>query len=283
MEFPGKDINARLIDLVRIAVSKYATTEIPDFDEIRASLGLDVKEGQLPLVIDGALEGRTIIVNSRVQNKERKKFTQFHEVTHHLIKEDGELIAILHDATFNQNGEFKRQLERLCNIGAAEFLMPRDKFTKLYKEKGFNVELIPIASINFETSAIATTIQLAQVAPHSCITAICEYGLIPNETSPAQGDFLKQVDYTSTKKLHVVYSASSPSMKYWLARYTRIPDNHPINQAFSQAQPLDEKTHIPFPSGKKVPCYCEALPDKGRVYAMFHLTPPPNPNQLTFF
>ena len=283
MEFPGKDINARLIDLVRIAVSKYATTEIPDFDEIRASLGLDVKEGQLPLVIDGALEGRTIIVNSRVQNKERKKFTQFHEVTHHLIKEDGELIAILHDATFNQNGEFKRQLERLCNIGAAEFLMPREKFTKIYEEKGFNVELIPFATSYFESSAIATTIQLAQIAPHSCITAICEYGLIPNETSPAQGDFLKQLDYTSTKKLHIVYSASSPTAKYWLARYTRIPDDHLIHQAFRQSQSLEGESYVPFRTGKQPPCYCETLLDKDRVYVLFHRGPPPNPNQLTFF
>ena len=39
--------------------------------------------------------------------------------------------------------------------------MPREKFTKLYKAKGFNVELIPFAANYFESSAIATTIQLA--------------------------------------------------------------------------------------------------------------------------
>ena len=79
----------------------------------------------------------------------------------------------------------KNNLERLCNIGAAEFLMPREEFTKLYKEKGFNVELIPFAANHFGSSTIATTIQLAQVAPNSCITAICECGLIPNETAPS--------------------------------------------------------------------------------------------------
>ena len=59
----------------------------------------------------------------------------------------------------------KDKLERLCNIGAAEFLMPREKFTKLYEEKGFNVELIPFSASYFESSAIATTIQLAQDCP----------------------------------------------------------------------------------------------------------------------
>ena len=108
---------------------------------------------------------------------------EFHEVTHHLINQNGELISEIHDATLNQEGEFDRQVERLCNIGAAEFLMPREKFTKLYKEKGFNVELIPFAASCFGSSTIATTIQLAQIAPNSCITAICEHGLVPNKAA----------------------------------------------------------------------------------------------------
>ena len=284
MEFPGKDINAHVIKLVRDTVRKYTSTELPDFDEICAGLGLNVREVPLPPERDGLMDKqRAILVNSRIQNQERKQFTRFHEVMHHLIDRDEELISILNEATWGQDGEYDRQIERLCNIGAAEFLMPREKFTKLYKEKGFNVELIPVAAIDFKSSAIATTIQLAQIAPHSCITAICEYGLIPNETSPAQGDFLKQVDYTSTKKLHVVYSASSPSMKYWLARYTHIPDNHIIHQAFRQSQSLEGESYVPFRTGKQPPCYCETLLDKDRVYVLFHRVPPPNPNQLTFF
>ena len=282
MEFPVKDINAHVFKLVRDTVRKYASTEIPDFDEICAGLGLDVKEISLSAESDGLMNRKsTILVNCRMQSQERKQFTRFHEVMHYLIDGDEELISLLHEATWGPDGEFDRQVERLCNIGAAEFLMPREKFLELYEENGFNVELIPAAASHFGSSAIATTIQLAQVAPHSSITVICEYGLIPNETSLAQGDFLKQVDYTSTKKLHVVYSASSPATKYWLARYTCIPDNHLINQAYSQGQLLEEETYVPFPSGKKMPCYCEALPHRDRVYVLFHLTPRPNPDQLS--
>lgn len=282
MDFPGNDINAHVIKLVRNAVSSYAATENPDFDDLCTGLGLDVKEGQLPPEREGMIEGRTIVINSRIQSQERKQFTRFHEVMHYLIDRDEELISILHDATWGQNGEFKRQLERLCNIGAAEFLMPREKFIELYKERGFNVELIPAATSYFKSSEIATTIQLAQVAPHSCITAICEFGLIPNETSQAQGDFFEQEDYTFKTKLHVVYSASSPSMKYWLARYTNIPGDHLIHQALRQSQPLEGDSYVPFRTGKQLPCYCETLPDKNRVYVLFHWDSPPNPNQMTF-
>ena len=280
------DIKARVIKLVRNTVRKYASTEIPDFDEVRSGLGLVVKEVPLPPKVNGAIEGRTILINSRIQNKERKQFTRFHEVTHHLIDEDEELISVLHDVTWDQNGEYERQVERLCNIGAAEFLMPREEFTKLYKEKGFSVELIPFAANHFESSAIATTIQLAQVAPNSCITAICEFGLISNKTARSQGDLFDEKNRTPKPKLHVVYSASSPVTKYWLARGTNIPNDHLIHQAFLEAQHLEGESYIPFRSGNQMPCDCEALPDKdrNRVYALFHMIPPPNPNpdQLTF-
>ena len=162
--------------------------------------------------------------------------------------------------------------------------MPREEFAKLYKEKGFSVELIPFAANYFGSSAIATTVQLAQVAPNSCITAICEYGLLPNETAQSQSDLFDEENRTPKPKLHVVYSASSPATKYWLARGTNIPDAHLINQAFLEAQHLEGESHVPFRSGNQMPCDCEALPDKDRVYVLFHLTPPPNPNpdQLTF-
>ena len=275
------DINAHVIKLVRNTVRKYAPTEIPDFDEVRSGLGLVVKEGPLPPGTDGAIEEKTIFINSQIQSKERKQFTRFHEITHHLIDEDEELISMLHDATWDQNGEYERQVERLCNIGAAEFLMPREEFTKLYKEKGFSVELIPFAANHFGSSAIATTVQLAQVAPNSCLTAICEYG---NETARFQSDLFDKENRTPKPKLHVVYSASSPATKYWLAKGTNIPNDHLIHQAFLEAQHLEGESYVPFRSGNQMPCDCEALPDKDRVYVLFHLTPPPNPNpdQLTF-
>ena len=287
MQFPISDINTHVIRLVRDTVREYASTEIPDFDEICFGLGLDVKEVPLSPERDGMIiNQRTILINSSIQSQERKRFTQFHEVMHHLIDEDEELISVLHDATWDQNGEYERQIERLCNIGAAEFLMPREEFTKLYKEKGFNVELIPFAANHFRSSAIATTIQLAQIAPNSCITAICEYGSILHETAPAQKHLFNKEDATPKTKLHVVYSASSPTMKYGLARGTNIPDDHLIHQAFLEAQHLEGESYVPFRSGNRLPCYCEALPDtdKNRVYALFHLIRPPNsnPDQLTF-
>ena len=284
MQFSVNNMEAHVIRLVRNLVERWTSTKPLCFNQICAVLGLNVEEGLLPSKVDGILQGSKILINSRIQNKERKQFTRFHEITHHLINEDEELIAMLHDMPWSRDNEYEIQLEKLCNIGAAEFLMPREEFKQLFKEKGFNVELIPFAANYFESSTIATTIQLAQIAPNSCIIAICECELIPNETAQSQRHFFYGGNSTPKPKLHVVYSASSPATKYWLARDTNIPDDHLIHQAFLEAQSLEGDSYVPFRSGKKMPCNCEALPDGNRIYALFHLTPPPNPNpdQLTF-
>ena len=274
------DLKGHVIKLVQNTVGEYSSTEEPNFDEICFGLGLDVKEGLLPPEIDGMCKDRTIFINSGIQCEERKRFTQFHEVVHYLLNEDGELISKLHDLPFNQNGEHERQIEKFCNIGAAEFLMPSKVFTKLYKEREFNVGLILYAARYFKSSVIATTIQLAQVAPHSCITAMCERGLIPNDTALVQNQLFGRKKLPAKRKLHVVYSAPSPATKYCLAKYTEIPREHLINQAFLKSQSVEGESYVPFRSGKKMPCTCEALADGDRIYVLFHLTPPPNPDQL---
>ena len=277
-------LNRHVIKLVRDTVKEYSSSEKPNFDEICSGLGLDVKVGELPTGIDGSQKDKTIIINSRIRNEKRKRFTQFHEVTHYLIEKDGDLYSELHEYTINQENGFKKPLETLCNVGAAEFLMPSKEFTELYKKRGFNVQLIPFASKHFRSSTIAATIQLAQVAPNRCIAVICEKGLIPNDKVSSKAPLLTAENQSRKKpKLHVVYSASSPAASNrWLAKYTVFPDDHIINQAFSQSKMLEGECDIPFPRWQE--SYpCEALPYKNRVYALFHLSPLPNPNQMTLF
>ena len=275
------DPKKRVIKLVQNTVKEYSSTDVPSFDEICSGLGLDVLEAPLPSGIDGMHKGRAIFINSEIQNEERKRFTQFHELTHYLIEDDGDLISELHEYTWTQKDRYTGLLENLCNIGAAEFLMPSEEFRKLYKERGFNVGLIPYAARYFKSSTIATTIQFAQIAPNKCITAICERGLIPNDVAPSQNHLLGGRNLSVELKLHVVYSAPSPTTKYWLAKYTEIPRDHLINQAFLQTQSVEDESYVPFRSGKKMPCRCEALADGDRIYTLFHLTSPPNSDQLT--
>ncbi len=277
----------RIIELVRDVVNKHASTTIPTFDEICSSLGLNVVEDALP----GGKEGmyvekeKTIFIDSRIQNEERKRFTQFHEVTHFLLKQDEDLISELDEYINSQADGYSQQLEEyLCNVGAAEFLMPSKEFAMLYEKKGLNVQLILFAANYFKSSKVAATIQLAQVAPNKCIAVVCENGLTPNNPGPSLASFFTTENrYHNKSKLHVIYSASSPAaFDRWLTKYTVIPDDHLIKQAFLQSGTLEGESYIPFPDWQET-CTCEAVRHKNRVYALFHLSPLPDPNQMTLF
>ena len=271
----------RVIELVSETVKKYSSHEKPNFDEICSTLGLNVKVKDLPIGTDGLQKDKIIIINSQVQYEERKRFTQFHELTHYLIENDADLYSELLEFTHNQENGCKEQLETLSNIGAAEFLMPRMEFTKLSQEKGFNVELILHAADHFKTSTIAATIQLAEVAPNECIATVWEYGSLPNNNTRLHDSLLDiENESTNKSKLHVIYSTSSPAASHrWLVKYTTFPNDHLINQAFREGKMLKDECYIHFPRWKEQ-CTCEALPYKNRVYALFHLTAPPSPRQM---
>ena len=275
------NLERHVIRLVRDTVNKYASSPIPKINEICTGLGIEIKEDLIQDGRDGMYFDKKIIINSRIKYKERKRFTIFHEVMHYFFKTDGDLISELHELTDIQEDEHDRQIEIYCNIGAAEFLMPRKEFRKLSKEKGFNVEMILYAARHFKSSTIAATIQLAQVAPNKCITAICE--LATNGSISPETNLFNQKHLSAKRRLHVVYSALSPTAKYPLAKNTIIPNDHLIHDAFLEDKTVEGESYVPFRSGKKMPCSCEALADGDRIYTLFHLTPPPNPNQEALF
>lgn len=270
------NLNRHVIRLVQDIIKKYCSTEKANFEEICTGLRLEVREVPLSQGIDGMYKDSRILLNVQIRSEERRRFTQFHELMHYLFDVDDELISELHELPFRNDDELNGQEEIFANIGAAEFLMPRENFRKLYEEREFNVELILYAANYFKSSTIATTIQLAQVAPNQCITAICEF--IQDKTTPLQPQIFNQEEKSLKQKLRVTYAASSPTVKYMLAKDTVIPNDHLIHDAFGQDNSVEGESYVPFRSGKKMPCYCEALADGDRGFVLFHLSPPPTPH-----
>jgi Zn-dependent peptidase ImmA (M78 family) len=63
----------------------------------------------------------------RIRWAPRAEFTIYHEITHHLLDEDGEILEHFTDLLANDSVAFDREIERCCDRGAAEFLMPRTR------------------------------------------------------------------------------------------------------------------------------------------------------------
>lgn len=189
----------------------------------------------------------------------------------------------MHEYTSYNEDHQHKAIEDYCNIGAAEFLIPREDVRKVILEHGFSIMLIEKLDQLYPASKPAIAIQLAQCALHRCFVIICEYGILSQHNLQQKGLF--GTSKPSVSQLYVLYSSSSPSNKYSIGRFVVIPKNHILQSCFRGQQPIREKASIPFRSDTIWETECEAFFYKGKVYAVFNVDPPPpsNIHQLSMF
>lgn len=271
-----RQLREQIVDLAQEAKKR-----IPDhvsFTDIERIFGLQVCEDHLPMDKDGAyIEVKSeIIINKNITSDERRQFTIYHELVHHLIRLDEDLYSYLHDA-YEDADDFENTIELLCNIGAAEIILPRDIVRDLIETQGFSLEIVPQLCHQGCVSGPAALIQLVQNAPNRCYGVVCANGIPPNSSITNQQSFIRTLQ---TNTLYILYTMWSPSAKYSIARFTHIDKHHILMQALTQDSLISGKDRIPFRSGKiwKVPM--EAIRFRSKVYGLFNVTPPPNPQQL---
>lgn len=278
-----RDAKQRVLTLVSQVKDDLRLKSPPQYsginDPIAKHLKIEVKE-QEGLFGDGMyLPGPPpkIAIDPTRGDRERLNFTFFHEISHHLIRMDGELYGFLDD---HSPQDLRPTLERYCHMGAAEFLVPEVEVRKVISKQGFSIVLIRDLDERFPASKPAIAIQLAQCASHECIVVVCEYGVI-SQQNEAQAELIGTAEGI-LPQLFVQYSSSSPSCKYKTGRFVPIPQGHLIASSYEQKCFLRGRENVPVRSGKAWRNDCEAFFYKGKVYAVFNLTVPPSPDQMTF-
>ena len=271
-----RQLREQVVSLVQKAIKRLP--EQASFDDIEHTFGLQVCIGDLPIDKDGAYieEESKIIINRKVTSDERQRFTAYHELTHHLVREDDDLYSYLHDA-YDDSSDFDRTIELICNIGAAEIILPRERVRNLIEAEGFSIELVPKLCQKDCVSGPAALIQLVQNAPNHCYGVVCDYGIPPYLSDTKQKAFIPKQQSTT---LYILYAMWSPAAKYSLARFTLIPKDHLILQAMTEESLIKGNDRIPFRSGTDWKAPMEAIGFRGKVYGLFNVTPPPNPQQL---
>jgi hypothetical protein len=254
-------------------VSAHRTThrDIADF------YGLSVEQIYSQQNQDGMLVEDRIILNTGGRGEERMNFTFYHEVTHHLIRSNDDLLSLVHEIP----GDVDTTIERLCNAGSAAFLVPPDELAPFLAENGFSVMAIPPLCEKYKASALVVAFQMINHARHDCYLVVAtptttvaeELPLIPGAEIPAR----------SRVVLSVLYSAASPQAKYSISRETVIPHEHLIYSAYDEASHVKGLSFIPFRSGNRKPAECDALFFRDSVYAFLNVTPPLSPQQLSLF
>ncbi len=241
------ELDRKIVDLVYRAREEYGIPEGCDGETACAKLGLKLERSPLQAGTDGMLTGNRVVVNRATRWAPREQFTIYHEITHRLLDEDGEIIEHFTELLRNDDSAFKREIERCCHKGAAEFLMPRERVAQAIRAEGFSVDLVGAIADRHGASLIASALQLAHCAPVDCFVVLCSYGIVPKSRS-------------RRRSLYVDYVGAWPRRKYPLARFSPIHGDHVLSRAREDRGLAEGETYVPFPSGNYMPCHCEAKP-----------------------
>ena len=131
---------------------------------VREELG---KLGGLLVPLDGGFE---IKVNA-THPPERQNFSCAHEIGHTFFFEEAGLSLIGRIKTAEGEKIGRDWLENLCDISAAELLMPSSVFGKRAAEHKFNISALVPLSNAFNTSIDATAIRLCDFVSKPCYVA----------------------------------------------------------------------------------------------------------------
>lgn len=266
-----RDLEEKVIDLVERARKQYGIPEGCRGRDACIALGLNLVDGKLPKGTNGLLRTNgTLVVNSDIVWVSRREFTIFHEAIHWLLNEDGEIYDYLSDTYPNNPEHIDKVLERCCEMGAAEFMMPRKRVQEYIERESFSVDLVERLGGMNGASTVAATVQLAKQAPVECYIAVCGYGVSPRFWPPDQTLYVEQATWTR-------------GVKYPWARCSPIPANHLFHQVWESRRPMAGPTFLRFPnSGKeKAIQHGEAKMVGNQVVGILYEGHPPRRGQLT--
>lgn len=272
-------LRERVINLVQ--KSRESLPDSPSGSDIEKRYQLVVQEEILPHDKEGAyLEQESkIIINKLITSVERRLFTLYHELVHHLIRLDDDLYSYLHDA-YPKTSDFDRVIELVCNIGAAELILPREIVRNVIDQKGVSLNLLHELCGYRMVSGPAALIQLVQNAPNQCYGVVCEMG---NSKATEDSNQQAYIPNTFSNVLYILYAIWSPSVQYSLSRYTIIPSTHMLSKEANSQKLVKGFDRIPFRSGKEWQVPCEVVAFRNKVYGLFHVTQPPNAQQPRLF
>jgi Zn-dependent peptidase ImmA (M78 family) len=262
-----QQVEQRVIGLVAHARRRYGIPEGCTGEEACRLLKLRFERGRIASGADGMWVDDHIVVNHSLSWTPRIEFTTFHEIMHYLLDDDGDLIEYFTRTLRNDKDTYEAAIERCCHQGAAEFLMPRARVREAIAAEGFSAALVERIARRYGASAIAAAIQLALSAPINCFIVLCGDSPMPGARPSPTG-------------LHVEYACAPWRQKYTLARFTPIPRDHPLHQAWRTKRRVEGRSYVPFRSGKCQPCDCEAVPLGGRVVGILALERPVPREQL---
>lgn len=174
----------------RALVNKIAPSTIPVpiesyVAEIDAVLHLDDSLGPEEPGWSFPKDGRYHICVNATDRKERQRFTACHEIAHVVLGLPSE-----HDAAPWWSFSKRSPNEILCDVFAAELLLPYRLFKPIVDKSDISLTAVDALASQFEASTTATGSRFATVAAFPCAFVLAEKGAVryaARSTTPREG------------------------------------------------------------------------------------------------
>ena len=232
-----------VINRARLLIRDSQIGKPPFLPERLAKLhGIKVVKADLGNV-DGLLtplrEGFEIKTNIK-HSPERQNYSCAHEIAHtfFFVHEGKELKDFISSEIGIANMD--KWEERLCNIGAAEILMPNIIFKKYASYYDFSIVSVQRLAHLFNTSILATANRLSSINPQLCFTG---YSTIENLIEAGYDEKTASVSFPISLNMKI----SAPGGKYSISRKIKSKNSN-VFVAYKSDSPVYSQERMKLPN-----------------------------------
>jgi hypothetical protein len=233
----------------------------PPFDpRIMASLrDIDFRSYPLPPKQDAFImpkgDNRLEIVFDPTRPLSRQNFSISHEISHTLFPDGYQMIR--YRERDRDRFDPDRELEYLCDVGAAEILLPADDFRDDLAVFGSTLHAVAALRERYQASREAVVRRMVQVGREQAAAVFLEYRLKPSERATMRQLSLLGMDDAPQPKLRIAYAVPSERFTVFLPPHKSIPDDSCVYRALEtgEVETAEESWRV---SGLP-PCRVEAM------------------------
>lgn len=205
-------------------------------------------------------DGHDFIIQVNAQHSIGKQnFTIGHEIGHTLLPSYQVRPHVVEDIA---TGVYQRgqEEEYLCDVAAAELLMPMPLFKPLAAARGLNLNTLRELAQIFHSSREATARRLTQTNIWPCAFALWQYAYKPSQEPLAGQPTFDGLEWVApSKELRVRYSIPSSSFGYRLYPHLAAPPDGILAQCFSEGMVVEGTEELEL-QGRIIPLYVMAVP-----------------------
>lgn len=159
----------------------------------------------------------------------RQNFSISHEVSHTLFPDGYEMVR--NRSRAREGFDPDRELEYLCDVAAAELLLPEAEFRSDVERYGFGLDAVGILRERYQASREAVIRRMVQLDRGQSAAVFLEERLKPSEIAGRKQLPLIGDPAEPAPKLRIAYAVPSPAFTVFLPEHKSIPDNSCVYRA----------------------------------------------------